>query len=310
MAKFFPVNQPMPIYPTGNFNNFQTAFNPLPIAQVQGYDPKVAFNNYDFNNNNNLRYNNLKSSLLNEDVREYSVMIDSKDRNYQVYPDPFSYEVKFHPLPKTREKVGDKYVTYEEPAPTINDNFVKVKYIRLEEIILPYYNRIREVEEMEENENGEEELIKKWQVHVDKPITDNLYVVLSIGAEFSDENYRSTNDVLGDSFATVYYNNQVNKTHFFAKTHNGNKIFRDDQLGKIDRFRIKFTDPYGQPLRCPHVDKRILSNMECNCDDPEGDDDTDCFKHNLFHPLNPIFQHHLHFKVGVVEPRLNKLNFH
>jgi len=288
----------------GKQGNFQTAFNPLPNIQTQGYDPKGQFNNHNFVNNNNMLHNNLSNILLNEEIREYSVMIDSKDRNYQVYPDPFNYEVKFHPLPKSREKINGKYVTHEEPAPTINDNFTNVRYIKLEKVILPLYTKIKPVEEP----NDDDEMITVWKVDTNKPLTDNLYTVLSLG-EYTDTNYRSTNDVLSDSFAIIYYDNKLNNTHFCGNTLNGTKLFPQDQLGKIDRIKISFMDPYGQPLRCDHVNKKIRSNMVCTCEDPEGDDNTDCFKHNLFHPLNPIFQTHLHFKVGIVEPRLNKLTF-
>lgn len=291
---------------TGTVGNFQTVFNPPIPIQTNGYDPKGYFLNHNFTNKNDIVHNNLSSILLNEEIREYSVMIDSKDRNYQVYPDPFHYEVKFNPLPKTREKINGKIVTYEEPAPTINDNFANVRYIKLEEAILPLYYKVKQ--DVEVDEDGDE-IGKKWIVDTNKKLTDNLYVVLSLGGEYSDENYRSTNDVLGGSFSTIYYDCLANSTHYFGYISNGLKIFPQDQLGKIDKLRITFMDPYGKPLRIPHVDKRILSNMECECIDPEGDDDTDCFKHNLFHPLNPIFQHHLQFKIGVVEPRLNKLTF-
>lgn len=299
-------NNPQSFNPqTANQGNFQTVFNNAVPIQTNGYDPKGQFINHNFTNKNEILHNNLNSILLNEEIREYSVMIDSKDRNYQVYPDPFNYEVKFHPLPKTREKVNGKMVTYEEPAPTINDNFTNVRYIKLEEAIMPLYYKVKQ--NIEIDDDGDE--TKRWIVDTNKKLTDNLYMVLSLGGEYSDENYRSTNDVLGGSFTTIYYDCLTNSTHYFGYTSNGVKIFPQDQLGKIDRLRITFMDPYGKPIRVPHVNKKILSNMECNCIDPEGDDDTDCYKHNLFHPLNPIFQHHLHFKIGVVEPRLSKMTF-
>jgi hypothetical protein len=302
--------QPMPFNQstnklTSNQSNFQTAFKPLTGVNTNGYDPKSQFINHNFTNQNNILHNNLANILLNEEIREYSVMIDSKDRNYQFYPDPFNYEVKFHPLPKSKEKINGKYVVHEDPAPTINENFTHVRYIKLEKITLPLYNRIKTKHETDEDG----EYYKKWVVDTLKPLTDNLYIVLTLGNEYTDENHKSTNDVLSESFATIYFSSKANNTHFFGSTSNGLKIFPQDQLGKIDKLKITFMDPYGHLLRCPHVDKKIKSNMECNCDDPEGDDETDCFKHNLFHPLNPIFQHHLHFKVGVVEPRLNKLTF-
>lgn len=317
MNKFYQPTLSPNFYPTGNApvpsnnnmlantqGNFQNAFNPLPYVPTNGYDPKGIFSNHNFVNRNDLRHNNLSNILLNEEIREYSVMIDSKDRNYQVYPDPFNYEVKFSPLPRSRERVNGKMVTYEEPAPVINDNFINVRYIKLAEVILPFFTKIREVDEI----NEEDEIVKSWKVDTTRPLTDNLYTVLSLG-EYTDTNYRSTNEVLSESFATIYYDSKINNTHFFGYTTNGAKIFQQDQLAKIDKLKISFMDPYGQPLRCRHADKKIKSNMECICDDPDGDDDTVCFKHNLFHPLNPIFQHHLHFKIGIVEPRLGKLTF-
>lgn len=291
---------------TANFDqgNFQSAFNPLPRIQFNGHNPKGIFSNHNFVNRNDILHNNLNSVLLNEEIREYSVMIDSKDRNYQVYPDPFSYEVKFNPIPKSKEKINNKIYIHEHPAPVINDSFINVKYIKLETVFLPFYNRIKLTEE----ENEEEEVISKWKVDTTKPLSDLLYIVLSLG-EYTDDNYKSTNDVLGKSFSVLYMERMINNTHFSAYTKNGYKIFPQDQLAKIDKFKINFMDPYGHSIRCDHVNKLIKSNMECTCEDPEGDDDTDCFKHNLFHPLNPIFQHHLHFKIGVVEARLSKQNF-
>lgn len=284
--------------------NLQTSFSSLPTIQSNGYDPKSMFNNHNFVNRNDILHNNLHNIILTEDIREYSVMIDSKDRNYQVYTDPFTYEVKFNPLPKSREKVNGKIITYEEPAPIINGNFINVRYIKLESIILPYFNRVRQVTE----KNGDDEFVKIWKVDTTKPLTDNLYNILSLG-EYTDTNYKSTNDVLADSFSTIYYDCKMNNTHYLGYTDNGTKIFPQDQLAKIDKIKISFMDPYGMPLKCPHVNKKIKSNMICPCENPDGDDDTDCFIHNLFHPLNPIFQHHIHFKIGVVEPRLNKVTF-
>lgn len=288
----------------GNQGNFKSAFNTSSPVQMNGYDPKTVFNNHNFINKNNILHNNLSNILLNEEIREYSVMIDSKDRNYQVYPNPFNYEVKFRPLPKTREKINGKYIVHEEPAPTINDNFTNVRYIKLEEAILPFFTKIKMVQE----KNMDDEINDTWKVDTSQPLTDDMYVVLSLG-EYSDVNYKSTNDVLSDSFAIIYFDCKANNTHYFGFTSNGIKIFPIDQLAKIDRLKVSFMDAYGQSLNCEHVNKNIKTNMICTCEDPDGDDDTDCFKHNLFHPLNPIFQHHLHFKIGVVEPRLNKLTF-
>ena len=259
--------------------------------------------NYPIANNKNIPMPNLLAALKPvEEIREYSVMIDSKDRNYQVYPDPFNYEVRFNPIPRTRERINNKTVVFEEPAPTIYEAFTNVKYIKLESVILPLFTKIRE--DMELNEDND--VISTWKVNTTKPLTDNLYSVLSLGGQYCDTNHRSSNDVFSESFATIYYDSKINNTHFTGRTYNGIINFPPDQLATIDKIKISFMDPYGNPLRCPHVDKNIKSNTICTCEDEDGDDDTDCFMHNLFHPLNPIFQHHIIFKIGVVESRLNK----
>jgi hypothetical protein len=288
------------------FGNFQKVFNPLPPILYNGQDPKSIFNNHGFINQHDMLHNNLTSILLNEEIREYSVLIDSKDRNYQMYPDPFRYDVIFDPLPKSREVINGKTVIYEQPGPVINDKFINVRYIKLENVILPFFTKVR-VEE-EQVGDDEDEVVTRLKVDTKRPLTENLYTVLSLGA-YQDINYRSTNDVLGDSFATIYYSDRINDTHFGGYTKNGIKIFQQDQLVTIDKLKINFMDPYGCPLSCSHIDRRIRSNFECTCNDPDGDDDTICFRHNLRHPLNPIFQHHLHFKIGIVEPRLGKLTF-
>lgn len=288
-----------------NQGNFQTAFAPPPNIQTNGYDPKGIFSNHNFINKNDILNNNLQNILLNEEIREYSVMIDSKDRNYQVYPDPFNYEVRFSPLPKTIEYLNGKKIVHEDPAPTISDNFTNVRYIRLASTILPLYTKIRYEEELDKHQ--EIELIPK--VDTNNRLTQNLYVVLSLGDDYADPNYKSTNDVLSDSFAVIYFDHLLSETHYMGLSTNGIKIFPQDQLAKIDKLKISFMDPYGVPLTVDHVDKKIKSNLVCTCSDPTGDEDTNCFKHNLFHPMNPIFQHHIHLKIGVVEPRLGKLNF-
>ena len=247
-------------------------------------------------NSNRLKliYNdNMISCNANEQIKEYSLLIDSKDRNYQVYPDPFSYTITIDPVASTKELIGNEYVTFETPTPVILGSIINVKYIRLEEVILPMYNRIWDVRK-------KDGMFRK-EVMTVKPLTENLYTVLTLGSKFEDENYRSTNDVLSKSFSTIYYDCNANATHYFGRISNGIKIYPPNGLIKLDKLNINFMDPYGNPIVCSHLDKNIKSSMICTCDDPEGDLYTTCFKHNLSHPLNPIFQNHLHLKIGVVE---------
>ncbi len=291
-----------PVLP--DYGNFKNAFNPMPSIPFNGIQPKAMFSNHGFVNRNDLLHNNLYDIILHEEIREYSILIDSKDRNYQVYPNPFKYKVTFNPLPTTREKVNGKTIKFEIPNPVIYEEMTNVRYIVLEDIILPFFNKVRKV-----NEKIDGRIVPALKVNTTDSLTDFLYIVLGIG-EYTDVNCRSTNDVLSDSFATIYFDSRTSNTHYAGYTRNGIKIFDPDELGTIKSFSIKFMDPYGKELDIRHLDKRILSNLECTCgDDPEAETNPDCFRHNLSHPLNPIFQHHLHFRVGILKPRLNKRTF-
>ncbi len=126
--------------------------------------------------------------------------------------------------------------------------------------------------------------------------------------EYRDVNIKSTNDVLSDSFATIYFDSKLNESHFMGNCSGAVKVFPPDHLGKIDKFKIRFLDPYGCELKCEHLDPGIRSGMSCKCIDEENEEayDPECFRHNIKHPLNPLFQNHLQFKIGVVEPYMNK----
>lgn len=262
--------------------------------------PRLPFENGNFENKNNIFHNNLNKNLLDENIREYSILIDSKDRNYQIYPDPFNYQVIFNPLHKTSSIVQGKKIVYEDPNPTIYTKLNNVKYIKLDDIILPFYTKIVKYYDIVEDKK-----ITKYKVDIKNQLIENLYTVLDIGDNFKDMNYKSSNDLLSDSFAVIYFSSKINDTHFRGISKNAHKVFSKDQLGKIDKLKINFTDPYGNAITCNHVRKEIKSNLICSCND-EIEEDNICFKHNLFHPLNPIFQHHLHFKVGIIESNLNK----
>lgn len=280
-----------------SFGNYPSTFNSKKEILFNGDEPKAGFFNHNFMNRNNLLHNNLENILLNEEIKEYSIIIDSKDRNYQIYTNPFSYKVRFDPLPTKKEKTQ----IFEEPNPTIYESFKNVRYIKLEDVVLPFYTTLKKT-----NRIVDDEEIETFRIDESKSLTDNLYVVVSI-KEFSNINRRSTNDVLSSSFATIYYDTHINNTHYRGWTRNGIKVFDQDKLGEIKSLTIDFMDPYGNKLCAKHLNKNIKSPMECIC---EEEYEEDCFIHNIFHPLNPMFQHHLHFRVGVVEPSLNKKTFY
>jgi hypothetical protein len=286
---------PNPANYIGNYQqygNVQSAFNPLPQIQTNGIDPRNMFSNNGFVNKNEMMFNNYRSSLLVEDVKEYSVFIDSKDRNYQVYPNPFEYTVTLKPLGNSVSFINGEKMIYEATTPYILDKFENIKYIKLETILLPYHYKL-------DNDTAD----------IDKSISllNNLYTLVNIDElEKEKINKFSTNDVLMRSFAVIYPDGNINGTHFKGITRGCVYQYPPDRLGKLDKLTIKITDPYGNVFRPDHLKKSIkTSSTMCTC---KWKDD-ECYLHSLYHPLNPQFQHHIQLKIGIVEPRFNKINF-
>jgi len=293
---------PANFYGSSNFNN---SYQPLPFIPFNGYDPKAMFNNHQFRNKGGLMDNNLEQILLAEEITEYHVQIDSKDRNPVIFPNPFKYKVTFAPIPNSIEKVNGKRIILEAPNPVIYQNFTNVRYIVLENAILPYFNRI--------NKNG--------KVNLQDSLTDHMYIMLNIAEYQNKTNRYSTNDAMSEAFAVLYNDKKINETHYSTWSNNGIRIFPKDQLAKIDKWTISFQTPDGKDLFIGgmHRCQDIGSGCECIEEDP-GDPndpetfieeyiDPECARHNLRHPMNRIFQHHLQFRVGVVEAHMNKKVF-
>jgi hypothetical protein len=80
-----------------------------------------------------LLHNNVNEKPMIENLIEYTLVLDSNDRNYAKYPNPFNYRVYFNPVAGSK----DAY---------IYRTFENVKYIKLETGVLPRkYNFTRTV---------------------------------------------------------------------------------------------------------------------------------------------------------------------
>ena len=86
--------------PCGNFNQMTTnmqknmGINKFPNSHVPN---QPIIETIDYTNYNELTHNNVAPDVLDEHIIEYRINIDSLDRDISVYPDPFSFKVKFNP---------------------------------------------------------------------------------------------------------------------------------------------------------------------------------------------------------------------
>ena len=79
-----------PVQQNAQLHSFNNAFqNNTPMIERQN-----------FKNQNNVIHNNLLDKVQSEFIVDYTMDIDSKDRDVSVFQDPFKYTVTFAPVPK------------------------------------------------------------------------------------------------------------------------------------------------------------------------------------------------------------------
>ena len=82
------------------------------------------------NNDGNLAHNNVNSNLLAEMITEYTINVDSADRDLNNYPSPYKFSISLGGAGEYKEFKG-------VPNPRIDMNFKNVKYIKLKYILMP-----------------------------------------------------------------------------------------------------------------------------------------------------------------------------
>lgn len=227
-------------------------------------------------------HNNVKDKAI-DILTEFTIVIDSSDRDITKYPNPFQYRVFFNPVSGTK----DAYIFR---------TFENVKYIKLETAVLPrkYYFTRRVINISSENINsiknttsgnvtltgslnGTFNIIENYtdttNNHIvtfaqitDYPnlvtsnyelINDTLYtyelstisletekyLLLNID-EFSDVNDMATNQIINRSFS-IMFPDYVNGDNYYTDTHFVDKIFKFSDLGNIKSFTINISDYMG-----------------------------------------------------------------
>ena len=99
-----------------------------------------------YNNPNNLEHNNVNDNVFVENLFDYTLHIDSADRDASSYPFPYKFIVSLGGAGTSREKTYDpkigsfKTTTYVGvPEPRIERNFINVKNVILDKVFLPKY---------------------------------------------------------------------------------------------------------------------------------------------------------------------------
>ena len=273
-----------PISSISNYTSFDQAFKKIdPIIEKISYI-----------NKNDVLHNNLGVSTLEENIVEYKLYIDSIDRDIKAYPNPFNFVVHLNsvapgvirtvvPSKNNPDRLESSYM-HSTPQPSLNTELKRVKYIRLDSVVLPQHASITK-------ENS------RYIYDVSNNLTDDRFVMIEIDElKDSDERVYCTSDNSKNRFnksvapfGLIFPDRRLGSKYYSGCLHGCNKTYLTQALGHIQRLSIKFYDSFGDLLN-PDYNKYDYHELD-KCD--------------IRHPLNKNIQTYLVFVVGIVKPVLN-----
>lgn len=315
-SNVFPVSGGITGNPTGRFNPITTNTQYDIKAQTSNFNeafeqPYPIIERMDYINMNNVLHNNIGNNVLDETIVEYRIILDSQDRNIKYYPDPFSYVVKFNTN-------GPQYVHYKEddhvnackgikmhetrfsgePSPIINKYFRNIKYVKLENVVLPQHSRLRK------NKEGE------YEFDPDSLLISDRYVSLVID-ELTDDRIFSTSDNITridrkghcytppTPFALIFPDKLLGFKFYTGTPYYGGRIYKSSDLGNINQLTIQFCNSEGEPLKFNDLyTYDDLQEYECEHNKPFPRD-------SLRNPYNKRLQNNISLIIGVVESQVN-----
>lgn len=265
------------------YADFQTTFNPA----------TPLYEKLNFKNRNELLHNNINEDVMDEHIVEYRIMLDSVDRDIKVYPDPFSYTVKFNAA--ATGKINHE--TYHgAPHPHIGKQFINVKYIKLENVILPQHSKIK-LEDKEFVFDTRKRLpAERFVSLVIKELNNERIFTTSQDVTRTDKNVPYTPQV---PFALILPDKLMGINFYAGVPYYGSKIYKNSLLGNITQLTIQFADSKGIPLKFNNLfTYEELQQYEFDNGEPLSTSD-------IRHPLNEKLQTHISLIFGVIESQIN-----
>jgi len=263
-------------------SNFDRAFTPN----------KNLIPQRDTTNYGNIIHNNVNNNVLSEIVTEYTVHIDSKDRDVAVYPNPYNF-ITFLGGPATRVVRGETISGL--PDPRIDVNFKNVKYIKLKYIMLPRNINYFVSEDSDGN--------KTYTVSMNNAtiLSTYRYLLLRI-KDISNDKFFSTSNVVKNECFVIYrdsnYSDAINDLWFATQPI---KIYYDNGLKNLSRLSIEILTPDGDQLKLYSGSYATpIPYDEINEDNSESDPSSDFY--TLF---NKAVQTSMEFEIGVCENQIN-----
>ena len=237
----------------------------------------------DIKNYNNVLHNNINDPLVSEIVTEYTLHIDSADRNTNVYANPYTFALYFN---------GGK----DAPRPKIDIEFKNIKYIKIKYLTLPrniIYNynasgSTFDTDLTDTNYKGKGTILSNYR-----------YLILRI-KELGDDKLYSTNDNIKNNCFILYrdsnYYDAINDLWIATQPV---KIYYDNQLkNNLNKMTFEILTPDFQEFRLKCVNNNVLQNIDYSyINNPNGS--------NFNELYTPIIQWSTEIEFGICENQIN-----
>jgi len=315
----YPINGGMTGNPVGRFNplSTNTQYNMNAIPSMSNFKAAYEQNSpiiekIDYTNRNNILHNNVGDNILDEHVVEYRICIDSLDRDIKYYPDPFSFTVKFNPISASNVQ-HEEYIDYKDkskgtkivqtrfegaPSPVINKEFRNVKYVKLENVILPQYSKLKQKNDGAFAFDPDSSLITDRFVSlvIKELDCDRVYTTSSASTRIGENGKSYTPPT---PFALIIPDKLLGLNYYAGTPYYGSKIYKNSLLGNITQVTIQFYDCLGTPLKFNHV------FTHDDLEQYEFDNGDKLPITDMRHPYNKKLQTHTSLIIGVVESQIN-----
>jgi len=267
-----------------NQSNFNQSY--LPIQNV--------IPQRDIKNHNNVFHNNINDPIVSEIITEYTLHIDSADRNTTVYPNPYTFSVS---LGGAGTQTFNSVTYSGVPNPRIDIQFKNIKYVKIKYLTLPrhvVYNT---------NSSGSPIIYDTdmGNTGFKSTILGNYrYLVLRI-KELGDDKLYSTNDKIRNNCFILYrdsnYYDALNDLWIATQPV---KIYYDNQLkNNLNKLSFEILTPDFQEFRLKSIDNTSLLNIDYNYINNDQADS------NFYSQYTPIIQMSMELEFGVCENQIN-----
>jgi hypothetical protein len=318
-SNMFPIDGGLNGNFVGRFNplstNTEYLMNQHPIMSnfQQAFEPNAPLiEKMDYTNKNNLIHNNVGDNVLDEHIVEYRLLVDSLDRDIKYYPNPFHFTVQLNPI-STSVRRDEEYIDHKkkdkgtktietrfesQPPPYINKEFINVKYVKLENVILPQCTKLKvKLKDELEFDPGSNLVTDRFVSMVIKELEcDRVYTTFDTNSRIDKYGAVYTSPV---PFAVIIPDKLLGLAYYSGTSYYGSIIYKNSLLANLNKLTVSFYDSNGLPL----INGDVFSYDKL--EEYEFENGEPLSRTDLRHPLNKRHQVFFSLIVGVVESQIN-----